>query len=114
MGIKYQINRHPSLVSEDIPLLPDDLKSDFYRIFEPYLQVDPHFCCGHPSHNLTGKLKNCRSLEIEFDGDPNAYRLVYRIHDKPAPRRVEIISFAKHDPAYEIAKERLGKAGKRK
>jgi hypothetical protein len=34
------------------------------------------------------------------------YRLVYRIYEKPAPRRVVILSFGEHDPAYENAKRR--------
>jgi hypothetical protein len=36
----------------------------------------------------------------------SSYRLVYRIFDKPAPKRVEVLSFAEHDPAYERAKAR--------
>jgi Txe/YoeB family toxin of Txe-Axe toxin-antitoxin module len=35
------------------------------------------------------------------------YRLVYRIYDKPIPKRVKIISFDVHDPAYEKAQQRV-------
>ena len=31
---------------------------------------------------------------------------VYRIYEKPAPKRVFILSFAEHDLAYEKAKDR--------
>ncbi len=37
-----------------------------------------------------------------------AYCLVYRIYDSPAPKRVVVLSFAEHDPAYESAIARKG------
>jgi hypothetical protein len=53
-------------------------------------------------------LKGCRAIEIDYQGI--AYRLVYKIHEKPTPKRVVILSFAEHNPAYEKAKKRkLGK-----
>ena len=109
MATKYQLKIHPKVFAEDIPNLPEDLKTDFDEIFKPVLQFDPHNCDGLSCHLLTGKLKNWQALEVEWEGDPNAYRLVYRIFDKPAPRHVEIISFAPHDPAYDNAKVRLGR-----
>ncbi len=59
------------------------------------------------THALKGKLKGYRALEIEYDDI--TYRLVYRIYDKPAPKRVEVISIGEHDPAYDRAIERLRK-----
>jgi hypothetical protein len=109
VATKYQLKIHPKLIAEDIPNLPDELQVDFDEIFKPLLQLDPHQCCGLPCHPLTGKLRNWQALEVEWENDPNAYRLVYRIFEKPAPRHVQIISFARHDPAYENAKLRLGK-----
>jgi hypothetical protein len=53
---------------------------------------------------LVGKLKGCRALEIDCNG--LAYRLIYRIFEKPTPKRVLILSFAEHDDAYEQAKQR--------
>ncbi|ABW29240.1 hypothetical protein [Acaryochloris marina] len=107
MATRYHLKVHPKVTSEDVHILPEDLKTDFEEIFKPVLQEDPHKCDFLPWHNLTGGLQNYRALEIEWEGDPNAYRLVYRICEKPAPKRVEILSFAEHDPAYEKAKERL-------
>ncbi|MDJ0689275.1 MAG: hypothetical protein QNJ41_12270 [Xenococcaceae cyanobacterium MO_188.B32] len=43
---------------------------------------------------------------MEIDWNRISYRLVYRIYKKPAPKRVFILSFAEHDPAYEKAKNR--------
>jgi hypothetical protein len=45
-------------------------------------------------------------LDISWEGNPNAYRLVYRVYEKPAPRRVLVLSFDEHDLAYEKAKAR--------
>ncbi len=59
---------------------------------------------GWPSHNLIGKLKGCRAIEIDWDNI--SYRLVYQIYDKSKPKRVLILSFAEHDPAYKKAKQR--------
>lgn len=109
MVTKYQVKIHPKVLTDDIPNLPEDLQIDFNEIFKPILQFDPHNCDGLPCHKLTGKLKNWQALEVEWEGDPNAYRLVYRIFEKPAPKYVEIVSFALHDPAYDNAKVRLGK-----
>jgi hypothetical protein len=44
-------------------------------------------------------------LEILYD--EAEYRLVYRIYEKPTPKRVRVISFDIHDPAYEKAKQRV-------
>lgn len=60
-------------------------------------------------NQLTEKLRNWQALEVEWDNDLSAYRLVYQKFDKPAPRYVQIISFARHDSAYDNAKLRLEK-----
>jgi len=70
------------------------------------LQTEPYKCEGFPHHALKGELAGYYALGIEWEGNPNAFRLVYRIYDKPAPRTVAIISFDKHDPAYDKAKNR--------
>lgn len=109
MATRYQLKIHPLVLSEDIPGLPEDLQVDFHEIFKTILQFDPHCCDGLPCHPLRGKLTNWMALEVEWENNPNAYRLVYRIIEKPAPRYVEVVSFAQHDPAYDKAKLRLGK-----
>jgi mRNA-degrading endonuclease YafQ of YafQ-DinJ toxin-antitoxin module len=90
-------------VREDINLLPPQLQQNWHQ-YQKILAIDPHNTLGFPSHNLIGKLRGFRALEIDCDG--LAYRLIYRIFEKPAPKRVLILSFAEHDPAYERAKQR--------
>lgn len=111
MAIKsrYLVKIDPRVNQEDIPGLPESLQTDFYEVFIPILKFDPYNCQGFPCHLLQGRLKDYRALEIEWLGDVNAYRLVYRIYEKPAPKRVVIISFDQHDPAYDKAKVRTGR-----
>ena len=109
MATKYQLHINPLVLREDIPALPEQLQTDFNEVFQPILQTDPHGCEGFPWHTLKGNLSGYRALEVEWEGNYNAYRLVYRVYEKPAPRRVLILSFAEHDPAYEKAKARIGK-----
>ena len=106
---RYRLKIHPLVNSEDIPALPAELQADFYEVFQPILQTDPYNCDGFPHHSLKGDLTGYRALDIEWEGNPNAYRLVYRINEKPAPKRVLIVSFAEHNPAYDRAKERTGR-----
>lgn len=100
---RYQIKLHKLFSQEDLSSLPSKLKGDFSK-YQQVLSLDPYQTRGIPSHNLTGKLKGYRALEIDENGV--SYRLVYRIYEKPAPKRVFILSFAEHDLAYEKAKER--------
>ena len=84
---------------EDKPALPQELQADFKDICESVFTVDPLTCLGLSNHALTGDLLGCRALEIDWFG--TAYRLVYRIYELPAPRRVLVLSFDEHDPAYD-------------
>lgn len=105
---KYQLQIDNLVIKEDLPLLPIDLLEDFTHVIKPLMQIDPlNFCGAYSSHKLLGQLQGYRALEIDFGN--TAYRLVYRIYDKPAPRRVFILSFADHDPAYEKAQKRKKK-----
>jgi len=94
------------LLSEDVPALPTELQSDFEQLYKPILKANPNTCGGFPHHALRGDLASYYALKIFFDV---AYRLVDRVYEKPAPRRVLILSFAEHDPAYEKALARIGK-----
>lgn len=110
MAIKYGLKISHLVNCEDLPALPEKLQVDFEKILQPVLRSDPYSGGGLiPCHSLTGKLLGYRALEIEFEGDPNAYRLVYKIYEKPSPPHVRIVSFATHDSAYEKAKERRSK-----
>ena len=90
-------------VQEDLSYLPLELQRRWQK-YQQILAVDPYQMLGLSSHDLIGKLKGCRAVEIEFD--EIAYRLVYKILEKPSPKRVVILSFAEHDSAYEKAKKR--------
>ncbi|HEY9812831.1 MAG TPA: hypothetical protein V6D31_04755 [Candidatus Sericytochromatia bacterium] len=103
----YLLKIHPKVNDEDLPVLPTELQEDFSEIYKPILMIDPYRCGGFPNHALTGRLKDYRSLEIDWVGV--SYRLVYRVYESPAPKRVFIISFDEHDLAYEKAKERSGR-----
>ncbi|MCF3625943.1 hypothetical protein L2E65_14220 [Planktothrix agardhii 1801] len=41
-----------------------------------------------------------------IDWNGVSYRLVYRIYENLSPKRVVLLSFAEHDPAYEKAQNR--------
>ena len=99
----YRITLHQDIQAEDLPLLPEELKEDFIQ-YQRVLKLDPYQTRGIPSHDLRGDLKNHRALEI--DCNEVSYRLVYRAYESPSPKRVQIISFAEHDLAYERAKNR--------
>ncbi|WP_055073901.1 hypothetical protein [Pseudanabaena sp. 'Roaring Creek'] len=102
---KYFLQVHPLVISEDLPILPIVLKTDFEGLFKPILQSCPDTGGILSCHKLKGDLRGYHALEIPFDDAE--YRLVYRIFEKPAPKRVRVISFDTHDPAYEKAKERV-------
>ena len=108
MAILYKIQLHPAVNSEDLPTLPEQMKVDF-AMYRLVLAKNPQKPSRIPSHNLTGNLSGYRALEVGWFGNHNAYRLVYRVYEKPAPRRVLILSFAEHDPAYKKALARIGK-----
>ncbi len=108
MATLYKIQIHPAVNSEDLPRVPEQLKVDF-ALYRLVLARNPQKPSRIPSHNLTGNLSGYRALEVLWEGNYNVYRLVYRVYEKPAPRRVVILSFAEHDPAYEKAKARIGK-----
>jgi mRNA-degrading endonuclease YafQ of YafQ-DinJ toxin-antitoxin module len=88
---------------DDILRLPLQLQDNWQK-YQKILALDPYQTLGLSSHNLIGKLKGCRALEIDWN--EVSYRLVYRIYEKPSPKRVVILSFAEHDPAYERAQNR--------
>jgi mRNA-degrading endonuclease RelE of RelBE toxin-antitoxin system len=90
-------------VQHDLSKLPVELQENWQQ-YQKVLAIDPHHLLGLPSHNLTGKLRGCRAIDIHWHGI--SYRLVYQIYEKPSPKRVVILSFAEHDPAYEKAKKR--------
>ncbi len=101
---RYNVRVSHLLLKEDLPELPKQLRDDFL-FYQQQLVRNPQNPPRIPSHRLDGTLKNHRVLEIEWAGIE--YRLVYRIHDQPAPRWVEILSFAEHDLAYARANTRL-------
>lgn len=108
MKSNYLFQKHPKIESEDLPALPAELQEDFRDIYKPILMADPYRCGGFPNHTLIGKLKDYRTLEIEWARI--SYRLIWRIYESPSPKRVFVVSFAEHDAAYKKAKQRTGRA----
>lgn len=100
---RYQIKLHNQVIADDLTVLPSEVRQDLIQ-YQKVLSLNPYQTKGIPSHNLIGDLRGYRALEI--DGNGISYPLVYRIYEKPAPKRVLIVSFAEHDPAYEKAKQR--------
>ena len=98
--IRYRVQLHQGVTQQDFLELPLSLQRELSR-YQQVLSLDPQGTRRVPNHSLKGALAGCRALEIDWDGI--AYRLVYRIYDSPAPRRVVVVSFAEHDPAYERA-----------
>lgn len=99
----YNVSLHQDIQGEDIPLLSETLQDDF-RQYQKVLKLDPYHTKNIPSHDLRGDPKNYRAIEIDYYGI--SYRLVYRVYESPSPKRVQVISFAEHDLAYQRAKER--------
>ncbi len=106
MGTKsrYQVKVNHLVREEDLPKLSEGLRKDFEDFCNSIFVEDPYNCLGLDNHTLKGDLRGYRGLEIDENGV--SYRLVYRIYEKPTPKRVFILSFAEHDLAYEKAKER--------
>jgi Txe/YoeB family toxin of Txe-Axe toxin-antitoxin module len=102
---KYFLQVHPLVLSEDLPNLPTVLQADFEGLFKPILQSSPETGGILSCHKLKGDLRGYHALGILYD--EAEYRLVYRIYEKPTPKRVRAISFDIHDPAYEKAKQRV-------
>ena len=90
-------------VEKDLVCLPLELQARWQK-YQKVLAVDPFQVLGWPSHTLIGKLKGCRAIEIDWNDI--SYRLVYQIDEKSKPKRVLILSFSEHDPAYKMAKQR--------
>lgn len=91
--------------NEDVPSLPKELQED-WLYFQGVLQSDPYKCDDLPWHVLHGALRGFRAIEVEYQGNKNLYRLVFKIREKPSPRHVIVVSFDKHDLAYKKAKIR--------
>jgi len=99
----YLLKIKPVVFREDLPLLPLSIQDIFADLCE-VLKRDPINCDGLHSEAKQGQLRGYRSLALEDNGI--AYRLIYRVYDKPAPRRMEVIAFGEHDLAYGKAQER--------
>ena len=104
---RYYLDPVPRFMVEDLPALPPELRDLYLGDIKDALRKRPDKPKGFGHHFLYGDLKGYLALEVEWENDPNAYRLVYKILNNPPPRRVKIISFAKHNLAYDSAMERV-------
>lgn len=102
---------HPELKTQDLPELPQKLQDALEIVYRRILSIDPYRCKaikGIRSHDLRRReLDGCRAIDIELLGVH--YRLVYLINDSDLPKdkRVNILSFALHDTAYDRATDRI-------
>ncbi len=101
---RYIFRVHALVEAEDLVKLPKELVAEFENVFKPILIDDPYNCHGFTCYQKRGKLANYHGWEIDYNGV--AYRLIYRIYEYPAPKRVFVISFDEHDEAYDKAKQR--------
>ena len=83
--IRHKVQLHQGVTQQDLIELPVLLREDLPR-YQQILALDPYKTRRVPSHDLKGELSGYRALEITWNGV--AYRLVYRIYNAPAPRRV--------------------------
>lgn len=101
---RYLVKTHRLVVEQDLPVLNSEVQEIFDDVCQSVLVSDPYRCFGLASHDLRGNLANHRAISLDWNGV--AYRLVYRVYESPSPKRVLILSFAEHDPAYQRAAER--------
>lgn len=64
---KYFLQVHPLVISEDLPILPMVLRTDFEGLFKPILQSSPDTGGILSCHKLKGDLRGYHALEIPFD-----------------------------------------------
>ena len=64
---KYFLQVHPLVISEDLPILPIVLRTDFEGLFKPILQSSPDTGGILSCHKLKGDLRGYQALEIPFD-----------------------------------------------
>jgi mRNA interferase RelE/StbE len=85
-----------ALLSQD-PYCPENLLDDDFET-DTGIRFYSHDL--DPSRELSG----CRALDIIYLQEH--YRIVYRVDNRPKFRRVDIISFDRHNPAYDKAANR--------
>lgn len=100
----YHVKVHPKVETEDFQNLPDELQQSFCNAFVKVLSQDPHNRLGMKGHSLKRELLGFDTIDVKYLGE--AYRVVYRIDDRPQVMRVDVYSFDRHDPAYDKAKNR--------
>ena len=99
----YFVKAHSRIQKEDLPNLPEKLQKDF-ETFKKVLAVDPENRRGLDGHDLTRELTGCKTIDVIYLEEH--YRLVYKIDNDPERMRVNILSFDRHDSAYDKAKNR--------
>lgn len=90
---KYQVKVNSFVIEQDLADLPKELRKDFEDFCNSIFVEDPYDCFGLDNHTLKGELRGDRALEIDCNNVN--YRLVYRIYEKPIPKRVMIFKFCR-------------------
>jgi mRNA-degrading endonuclease RelE of RelBE toxin-antitoxin system len=110
----YDVQPHPLLLSQDLnsEVLPPSLVEDFLELYKADLERNPypgssrirkHYLANPP---LQGYYAVDITWQEEWEGERFRleYRIVYWIDD--VNRKVVVISFDRHDVAYDKAKQR--------
>lgn len=110
-NLKYHLSIHPSLLSDDLLAenLPPKLREDF-ELYKKIFKIGPsnfYKFEGLGTHELGGKLEGYSALDIEWEGNKDAYKLVYRVDFTHKPKIIYLISFSSHNESYDLADERV-------
>jgi mRNA-degrading endonuclease RelE of RelBE toxin-antitoxin system len=103
--LEYFVKSHPLLIKQDLPFLPSVLAEDFEFFFKPILEQDPYNCCGEIRNHILDREPLVGYYAMEIKWERIDFRLVYRITE--SLKRVDVISFDHHKPAYHKAHERV-------
>lgn len=108
---KYDLCIHPELMGVDLEsvFLPGPLKENF-NTYCSIFRIGPDNFNSYPglkTHSLNKrKLQGYNALDIEWNGNPDAFKLVYKMPEYHKSNTIRLISFSSHNEAYDSAEER--------
>lgn len=103
---RYRVETWEEVRKVDLSSLPQELSERYDSLLKKLLSVDPQNLAHRiQNHRLRNSLSDYLAAEIEWDSDPNAYRLIYKIVE--SKKLVIVVAFGRHDPAYEAATRRV-------
>jgi hypothetical protein len=115
---KFYVRIHPAIKREDFSNLPEYLV-DYFDLFKALLAEQPH--CPEAllddefeaesgikfgSHDLDSRRELAGHRALDMIDLREHYRSVDKIDDRPDVMRVDVYSFARHNAAYDNARNR--------